>query len=84
MKSIQNIFFPSSLAIFHETNAAAIESYFSHEESTVVFLKLFSKCWVISNSKTALNTNNYFGNAIVNGDQKLPFLRAMLEWIQAW
>ena len=72
------------LVIFHKTTAAAIQSYFPDEKSTVKFLKLFSKWWVISNSKTALNTNNYLGNAAVNGDQKPSFLRAMAEWVQAW
>ena len=57
----QNV--PTGLAIFHETTAGAIQSYFPDEESTVEFLKLFSKWWVISNSKTALNRNNYLGNA---------------------
>ena len=47
------------------------------KKSTVEFLKLFSKWWVISNSKTALN---YLGNVAVNGDQKSSFLRAMAEW----
>ena len=78
----QNI--PTALAIFHETTAAAIQFYFPDEKSTVEFLKLFSKWYVISYSKTALNANNYLGNATVNGDQKPSFLRAIAEWIQAW
>ena len=52
----QNV--PLAFAIFHETTAAAIQSYFPDKKSTVEFLKLFSKLWVISNSKTALSTNN--------------------------
>ena len=51
----QNV--PTAFAIFHETIAAAIQSCFPHEKSTAEFLKLFSKWWVISNTKTALNTN---------------------------
>ena len=78
----QNV--PTALAMFPETTAAAVQSYFPDEKSTVDFLKLFSKWWVISNSKTALNTNNYLGNAAVNGDQKPSVLRAMAEWVQAW
>ena len=58
--------FPTALAIFHEATAAAILSYFPDEKSTVEFLKLFSKWWVISNFKTALNTNNYLGNTAVS------------------
>ena len=30
------------------------------------------------------STNNYLGNAAVNGYQKPSFLRAMDEWVQAW
>ena len=29
-------------------------------------------------------TNNYLGNAAVNGDYKPSFLQAMDEWAQAW
>ena len=54
------------------------------KKSPVEFLKLFSKCWVVSNSKTSLNTNIYLENAAVNGDQKPSFLRAMAEWVEAW
>ena len=68
-----------ALVIFHETTVAAIQSNFPDEKSTVEFLELFSKWWVISNSKTALNTNNYLGNTAVNGDQKPSFLRAWLN-----
>ena len=57
---------------------------FQMKKSPVEFLKLFSKCWVVSNSKTSLNTNNYLENAAVNGDQKPLFLRAMAEWVEAW
>ena len=74
----------TTLAIFHETTAAAIQSYFPDPSSTAEFLKLFSKWWVISNSKTAFSTNNYLGNAVLNGDQKPSFIRAMAEWVQAW
>ena len=76
--------FPTALAILNETIAAAIQSYIPDESSTVEFLKLFSKCWVISNSKTAFSTNNYLGNAEVNGDQKPWFVQAMGECVQAW
>ena len=73
----QNV--PTALAISHGTTAAAIQSYFPYEISTAKFLKLFSKWWVISNSKTTFSTNNYLGNAAVNGNQKPSFLRAMTE-----
>ena len=73
----------TGLAIFHEKTAAATQSYFQSEKSIVEFLRLFSKQWVISNSKTALNTSNCLGNAVVNGDQKSSFLQAMAEWVQA-
>ena len=47
-------------------------------------MKLFSKWRVISNSKTAFSANYYIENAVVNGDQKQSFPRAMSEWVQAW
>ena len=47
------------MLFYDETIAAAIQSYFPHEKSTAEFLKLFSKWWVISNTKTALDTNKY-------------------------
>ena len=56
----------------------------SDESSTDEFLKLFSKWWFTSSSKTVFSTNNYLGNAAVNGDQKPLFLRAMAEWVQPW
>ena len=62
----------------------AIQSIFKIKKSTAEFLKLFSELWVISNSKTAYNTNNCLGNAAVNSGQKLSFLRAMAEWVQTW
>ena len=77
----QNV--PVALAVFDETTAA-IQSYFPDESSTVEFLKLFRKWWVISNSKSTFSTNNYLGNVAVNIDQKLSFLRAMSELVQVW
>ena len=74
----QNV--PTALAIFHETTAA----FFPNESSTVEFLKLFSKWWLMSNSKTTFSINSYLGNEAVNGDQKPSFLLAMAEWVQAW
>ena len=40
----QNV--PTALAIFSETTAASIQSYFPDEKSTVESLKLFSKWWI--------------------------------------
>ena len=48
----------TALAIFHEKNAAAIQSYFPDQKSTVEFLRLLGKWWVISNSKTAFSTKH--------------------------
>ena len=65
---------PIALAIFHELTAAAIQSYSPYKSSTVEFLKLFTKWWVISDSKIAFSTINYLRNTAVNGDQKPSFL----------
>ena len=45
----QNV--PNALAIFDETTIAAVKSYFSEKASAAAFLTLFSKWWVLSNSK---------------------------------
>ena len=45
----QNV--PNALAIFDETTIAAVKSYFPEKASAAAFLTLFSKWWVLSNSK---------------------------------
>ena len=45
---------------------------------------LFSKWWVLSNSKARYSTASFLGNAAVIGDNKPLFLRAMTDWIQNW
>ena len=78
----QNV--PNALAIFDETTIAAVKSYFPEKASAAAFLTLFSKWWVLSNSKARHSTANYLGNAAVIGDNKPSFLRAMADWIQNW
>ena len=84
--------FLTALAIFHKTTVAVIQSYFPDESSTVEFLKLFSKWWVISTFKTAFSTitletqllimirSRHFYELCLNdfkhGKQK--------EWVQVW
>ena len=64
----QNV--PNALAIFDETTIAAVKSYFSEKASAAAFLTLFSKWWVLSNSKARYSTSNYLGYAAVIGDNK--------------
>ena len=78
----QNV--PNTLAIFDETTIAAVKSYFPEKASAAAFLTLFSKWWVLSNSKARYSTANYLGNAAVIGDNKPSFLRTMADWIQNW
>ena len=78
----QNV--PNALAIFDETTIAAVKSYFPEKASAAAFLTLFSKWWVLSNSKARYSTANYLGNAAVIGDNKQSFLRTMGDWIQNW
>ena len=78
----QNV--PNALAIFDETTIAAVKSYFPEKASAAAFLRLFSKWWVLSNSKARYSTANYLGNAAVIGDNKQSFLRTMGDWIQNW
>ena len=61
-----------------------MKSYFPEKASAAAFLTLFSKWWVLSNSKARYSTANYLGNAAVIGDNKPSFLCAMVDWIQDW
>ena len=58
--------------------------HFPEKASATAFLTLFSKFWVLSDSKARYSTSNYLGNAAVTGDNKPSFLRAMADWIQNW
>ena len=68
---------PNALAIFDETSIAAAKSYFPEKASAAAFLTLFSKWWVLSNSKARYSTANYLGNAAVIGDNKQ---RSCAQW----
>ena len=61
---------PHALAIFNETTISDMKSYFLEKASAVAFLTLFSKWWVLSNSKARYSTSNYLGYAAVIGDNK--------------
>ena len=74
---------PTALAIIHETTSAAIEDYFPERKDSAEFLRLFSKWWLISNAKNRFGPNR-LGHAVVKGDNKPKFLRAMSDWIQSW
>ena len=76
----QNV--PNALAIFDETTIAAVKSNFPEKASAAAFLMLFSKWWVLSNSKARYSPANYPGNAAVIGDKKPSFLRSMAGCIQ--
>ena len=78
----QNV--PNALAMFDGTTIAAVKSYFLEKASAAAFLTLFSKWWVLSNSKARYSTANYLGNAAVIGDNKPSFLHTMADWIQNW
>lgn len=75
---------PLALAIFDETTATAIQSYFPEKRSTVEFLKLFNTWWVISNSKAQFSSSNHLQNGVITGDEKPKFLRTMAKWVQHW
>ena len=62
MTVTRNVMETTKRVIFHEATVAAIQSYSLHDSSTVEFLKLFRKWWIISNFKTAFSTKNYIGN----------------------
>ena len=43
---------PLALAIYHESTAAALRSYYPHREDAAAFLNLINIWWTISNSKS--------------------------------
>ena len=63
---------------------SAVNWLFPEKASAAAFLMLFSKWWVLSNSKARYSTASFLGNAAVIGDNKPLFLRAMTDWIQNW
>ena len=73
-----------ALNIFHETTTAAIASYFPDRKDATKFLNLVDTWWVISNSKSRFNSHNRMGNAVVPGDNKTDFLRALADWFDGW
>ena len=56
-KCKQNV--PNALAMFNETTIAAAKSCFLEKASAAAFLTLFSKWWVLPNSKARYSTANY-------------------------
>ena len=74
---------PLALAIFHETNTAAFESYFPEREDASKFLKMINTWWLISNSKE-MSHPNPLGNAVRVGDGKTDFLEALADWLEKW
>ena len=65
--------------MFDEAKIAAVNLYFPEKLSAAAFLTLFSKWWVLSNSKAGYSTATYLGNAAVIGENKPSFLHAMAE-----
>ena len=74
----------SSPVIFEETTIPAVKACVPEKASAAAFLTLFSKWWVLSNSKARHSTANFVENAAVIGDNKPSFLCAMADWIQNW
>ena len=73
-----------ALSIFDATTSAAIESYYPHRYDAPGFLKLINLWWIRSNSKQRYNTNFRIGDAAVEGNNKLLFLRAFADWLERW
>ena len=62
---------------FHETNVAAISSYFPNCNSAVGSLKLVNTWWTISNSKYQYCFSSYIGRTAIQNDNKPGFLLEM-------
>ena len=74
---------PLALAMFADTTIAATKSYFPKREDMSGFLEIFNKWWLICNSKARYHVNP-LGNAIVPGDGKVAYFRALANWIEEW
>ena len=58
-------------------------SYYPNRPDLANSLSLFNKWWTIANSKQRLSPN-ILGNAIILGDQKTDYYRALADWIEEW
>ena len=59
----------------------AAQSYFPNRRDVASFFEIFNTWWTISNSKKRYSPN-ILRNAVINGDKKLKFLRALVDWIE--
>ena len=75
---------PPALAVFEESTAAGIKTYFPERDDAAGFLRLFNVWWKISNSKQRYDSSNRLGNAATLGDNKPEFLRAFADWLDKW
>jgi hypothetical protein len=77
----QNV--PLALAVIHETTIAASKSYYPNRKDSANFLTIFNTWWTIANSKQRFSPNTS-GNAVVLGDNKMTFYKALANWIKQW
>ena len=74
---------PLALAIFEETTASAFRLYLPEDYTTPSLLDLIHTCWLVVNSKEPYHPN-IRGNALVFGDCRPEFLRAMNSCLTKW
>ena len=74
---------PLALAIFEETTACAFRLYLPEDNTTPNFLDLIHTWWLVVNSKEPYHPD-IRGNALIFGDCKPEFLRAMNSWLTKW
>ena len=74
---------PLALALIEDTTIAAVKSYFPNRKDMSSFLEIFNKWWLISNSKERYHVNPV-GNAVVSGDGKTAYFRALADWVEEW
>ena len=72
-----------ALAIFSDTNIAAIKSYMPDIEDAASFLTLVNVWWTTVNSKKRF-CSNMLGNTLVRGDGKIHFWFAFANWLDCW
>ena len=57
-----------------------VQSYFKNRRDVADFLENINTWWTISNSKKRFSPS-ILGNAVINGEKKTEFLRALADWI---
>ena len=74
---------PLALAVIHDTTIVGFKHYLPERKDAAGFLELINKWWTIVNCNDRYSPNK-LGDAIVEGDGKVDFLRAFANYLEDW